>query len=70
MEAIRRRRLEHMHNKNSARITEIGDKNHFLEVIEATSNGSRAIIHIYRTDLEACETLNEGKSVDDLKILK
>lgn len=60
LEAIRRRRLEHLQNRNNARITEITDKEEFLRVIEATNNGPRAIIHIYRDDIEATETLNEG----------
>jgi thioredoxin-like negative regulator of GroEL len=60
LEAIRRRRLEHMQNRNKTRITEITDKAEFLEVIDATSNGSRVIIHIYRADLEACENLDEA----------
>lgn len=59
MESIRRRRLEHLQNRNRAKITEITDKEDFLKVIESTHNGNRAIFNIYRDDLEATETLNE-----------
>lgn len=60
LEAIRRRRLEHLHNRNRAKITEISDKEDFLKAIESTHNGARAVFHIYRDDLEATETLNEA----------
>ena len=60
LEAIRRRRLEHMQNLNSACITEIHEKAEFLEILEATRNGKRAILHLYRDDMEATETLNEA----------
>ncbi|KAI6194667.1 Phosducin domain-containing protein [Aphelenchoides besseyi] len=60
LEAIRRRRLEQMQNRNSAKITEIEDKGEFLNLIENTKNGKRVLFHIYRNDLEATETLNEA----------
>ncbi|KAI6183772.1 Phosducin domain-containing protein [Aphelenchoides bicaudatus] len=60
LEAIRKRRMEHLQNRNNARITEIHEKSEFLNIIEATTNGSLAIIHIYRNDLEASDTLNES----------
>ncbi|KAI6228430.1 Phosducin domain-containing protein [Aphelenchoides besseyi] len=60
LEAIRRRRLEQMQNRNSAKITEIEDKGEFLNLIESTKNGKRVLFHIYRNDLEVTETLNEA----------
>ncbi|KAI6218235.1 Phosducin domain-containing protein [Aphelenchoides fujianensis] len=60
LEAIRRRRLEQMQVRNAARIVEIEEKQEFLDAIEATKDGRRALIHIYRSDLEVTETLNEA----------
>lgn len=60
LEAIRRRRMEHLKNMNQAKIVEIPNKNEFLNVIDYTQNGDIAVIHIYRDDMEATQTLNEA----------
>lgn len=57
---IRRRRLEHLRNVNRSRITEIPNKDVFLSTIEDTRQGHEAVIHIYRDDMEATQTLNEA----------
>ncbi|CAD5225976.1 unnamed protein product [Bursaphelenchus xylophilus] len=60
LEAIRKRRIEHLKNLNRARIVEIPNKEEFLHVIESTNTVGDAVIHIYRDGLEATQTLNEA----------
>jgi len=57
---IRKRRLQHIKDMNSAKIIEITEKRQFLNIIEATASGTRAVIHLYGDNVEGSKTLNDA----------
>jgi len=60
LEEIRKRRLQRIKDMNSAKIIEVTEKRQFLNIIEATAGGTRAIVHLYRDDVEGSKTLNDA----------